>query len=264
MVAARSALVWRAELLADLGGEDSISAQRAALVESAVRTRLYLDHLDCWLMEQTSLVNGRRKAALPILRDRQVIADSLSRLLQQLGLERLAPKAKTLADIAREITEDKARRQDERERQPEQEGPEGPAGAPELREVCAGAEPGDQAGQVRGPEGPVADVAVARAVRALGIAPGPATDVVTVAASRMSRALGCEVLQAEPAVVEPRSPMPATRREPEQTAGSLAPEIAAHEGRPCDRDRAGLADPTAAADREDRNEPLVAEPEEWF
>ena len=38
--AAQSLLAWRNELLTDLGGEESVSAQQIALVEMATRTRL--------------------------------------------------------------------------------------------------------------------------------------------------------------------------------------------------------------------------------
>jgi len=95
--AAGQALVnWRQELLRDLGGEDSVSAQRRALVDMAVRTRLYIDHVDAWLMEQRSLLNRRKKAILPVLRERQILVDSLSRLLSQIGLER---RAKPVEDL---------------------------------------------------------------------------------------------------------------------------------------------------------------------
>jgi hypothetical protein len=49
--AARALLGWRKDLLDDLGGETAVSAQQMALVEAAVRTRLYVDHVDAWIME---------------------------------------------------------------------------------------------------------------------------------------------------------------------------------------------------------------------
>jgi hypothetical protein len=51
---------------------------------------LIVDHCDGFLLSQPSLINKRRKALLPIVKERQVLVDSLSRLLQQLGLERQA------------------------------------------------------------------------------------------------------------------------------------------------------------------------------
>jgi hypothetical protein len=98
MVAARTALNWRAELLEDLGGEAEVSAAQLALVDIAVRTRMYLDHIDAVLMERTSLViRGRR--LLPLVEQRQRLADSLARLLGQLGLERLAKPVPCLRDF---------------------------------------------------------------------------------------------------------------------------------------------------------------------
>jgi hypothetical protein len=88
-LAAQSLFAWKEELLRDLGGEESISAQRMALVESAVRTRLFLDHLDSFLLSQSSLINRRSKRMIPALRERQQLADGLARVLGQLGLERV-------------------------------------------------------------------------------------------------------------------------------------------------------------------------------
>jgi len=49
--AAQALLAWRRELIADLGGEQVISAQQRVLIELAARTRLYVDSLDAWIME---------------------------------------------------------------------------------------------------------------------------------------------------------------------------------------------------------------------
>ena len=71
--AARALLDWRRGLLDDLGGEHRISAARLALVEIAVRTRLYLDHVDAFLMEQPSLIVKRarlRGRLLPLVEQR--------------------------------------------------------------------------------------------------------------------------------------------------------------------------------------------------
>ena len=99
-VAARALLEWRTELIAALGGIEAVSPQQIALVELAIRTRLYVDHLDAFLMEQRSLVNAKRRTVLPVLRERQQLADSLARLLIQLGLERQA-KVLDLAEALR-------------------------------------------------------------------------------------------------------------------------------------------------------------------
>jgi hypothetical protein len=48
-------------LVADLGGEAAVTAQQRALVEVITRTKLYVDHLDAYLMQQRSLVHKRKK-----------------------------------------------------------------------------------------------------------------------------------------------------------------------------------------------------------
>ncbi len=79
---------WRQELIQDLGGPDAVSTQARAIVDLAVRTKLLLDSVDAWLLTQPSLVNKRARALLPVVRERQQLADGLSRYLQALGLER--------------------------------------------------------------------------------------------------------------------------------------------------------------------------------
>ena len=88
MAAARTLFAWRQELVADLGGEAALSAQQRALIETAVRTRLFLEHLDAWLLGQPSLINARRRSVLPVFRERLQLADALGRQLQAFGLER--------------------------------------------------------------------------------------------------------------------------------------------------------------------------------
>lgn len=100
--AGRALVQWRSQLVRDLGGADAISAQRSALVDVAVRTRLLLEHVDAWLVTQPSLVVARRRTVLPVLVQRQQLADSLARVLAQLGLERVQPPRRPLAEVFRE------------------------------------------------------------------------------------------------------------------------------------------------------------------
>ena len=100
--AAQALVAWRCELLSDLGGEESVSAQKMALVDMAVRTRLYVDSLDAWIMEQESLVNRKRKSVLPVLRERQQLVDSLGRILGQVGLEKKAKPVPALGEYLEE------------------------------------------------------------------------------------------------------------------------------------------------------------------
>ena len=79
---------WRQQLIQDLGGPDAVSTQARAIVDLAVRTKLLLDSVDAWLLTQPSLINKRARALLPVVRERQRLADSLARYLTLLGLER--------------------------------------------------------------------------------------------------------------------------------------------------------------------------------
>jgi hypothetical protein len=95
-------LGFRDELVAALGGDAELSPQRRKLVDLATRASLYLDHLDAWLAAQQTLINRRSRTVLPVLLQRQSIADHLAKLLDRIGLDRAAPKQVTLADIRRE------------------------------------------------------------------------------------------------------------------------------------------------------------------
>jgi len=85
---------WKADLIADLGGDPS-TGQRA-VIELAMRTKLLLDSIDAWLLTQPSLVNARKRSLLPVVKERQALADALARYLVQLGLER---RVKRLPDL---------------------------------------------------------------------------------------------------------------------------------------------------------------------
>jgi hypothetical protein len=76
--AARALIAWQKELLEKYG------EGKRALVDLAVRTRLYLDALDSYLLSQESLVVHKRRAVLPALQQRMALADSLAKYLSQL------------------------------------------------------------------------------------------------------------------------------------------------------------------------------------
>ncbi len=79
---------WRKSLIQDLGGKDAISTQQEALVDLAVKSKLLLDSIDGWLLAQPSLVNARKRALIPVVRERQTLADGLARYLTLLGLQK--------------------------------------------------------------------------------------------------------------------------------------------------------------------------------
>src|SRR5262245_6750101 len=91
--AARETLAFKNELVAALGGQAELSPQRRKLIDLAARASLLLDHIDAWLFQQRSLVNARVKTLLPVLVQRQALADHLIRLLDKLGLDRVSQKA---------------------------------------------------------------------------------------------------------------------------------------------------------------------------
>jgi hypothetical protein len=93
----RALAQWRKELIDDLGGEDNISTQQRTLVELASTSKLLLGSIDAWLLSQPSLFT-RDKTLLPVVLQRQQLADGLARYLNQLGLER-RHKVKTLHEI---------------------------------------------------------------------------------------------------------------------------------------------------------------------
>jgi len=86
-------------LVADLGGREALSTQQVSLIELAVRTRLMLDSIDSWILSQPSLVDKRRRALLPVVRERASLATAFRELLRDLGLERRAKPVMTLAEI---------------------------------------------------------------------------------------------------------------------------------------------------------------------
>jgi hypothetical protein len=85
---------FREDLITDLGGDPS-RAQRT-IIESTAKTWLLLSSIDDWLQRQPSIVNAKKRTLLPVVMQRQALADSLLRHLTALGLER---RAKPVPDI---------------------------------------------------------------------------------------------------------------------------------------------------------------------
>jgi hypothetical protein len=90
---------WRGQLIADLGGPDMISSQELAIVNLAVKTKLLLDSVDTWLLQQPTLINSRKKKIHPAVLERQQLADALARYMAQLGLKRRAKPTQSLGDL---------------------------------------------------------------------------------------------------------------------------------------------------------------------
>jgi len=67
-----------------VGGEADLTQRQCKPIDLAARASLLLDHVDAWLFQQPRLVNARTKTLLPILVQRQTLADHLTRLLDKL------------------------------------------------------------------------------------------------------------------------------------------------------------------------------------
>ena len=77
---------WREDLVRDLGGE--VSTQQDAIIDVACKTKLILDSVDVWILEQPTLINKRKKSVIAAAKERQLFADALSRYMAMLGLAR--------------------------------------------------------------------------------------------------------------------------------------------------------------------------------
>jgi hypothetical protein len=89
---------WKSEIIDDLGGESAISAQERAVLEIVIRLKLMLDSIDAYILAQPSLVNRRKKSLLPVVRERNVLSDSLVKHLSALGLKRVEPPVPSLQE----------------------------------------------------------------------------------------------------------------------------------------------------------------------
>ncbi len=76
------------DLREQLGGD--VTRAQEALIEQATRVQFLLWVVDSYIAESGSVVNKRKRTLFPIVRERQSLADSLTRTLTALGLERRA------------------------------------------------------------------------------------------------------------------------------------------------------------------------------
>ncbi len=84
----RALAAWKADLIKDLGGRDVVSTQQLAIIDMCVTTKLHLDSIDRWMLNQPTLVNARKRSLLPAVLQRQRLANDLAQYLTLLGLER--------------------------------------------------------------------------------------------------------------------------------------------------------------------------------
>ncbi len=93
---------WRADLLLDLGGESALSTQEKLIVDLCVRSKLLIDSIDAWLLQQKNLINTRKRTLIGVVKERQSIADGLTKNLQVLGLKRIPKPTQSLDDYIAE------------------------------------------------------------------------------------------------------------------------------------------------------------------
>jgi len=89
---------FREDLIADLGGDPSRA--QLTIIEAASRSWLMLSSVDDWLQRQPSIVNAKKQSLLPVVMQRQTLADSLLRHLTALGLERHARAVRDVRQLA--------------------------------------------------------------------------------------------------------------------------------------------------------------------
>ena len=104
---AKALMQWKSELIAALGGVENVSPQKMALIDAVTRSKLYVDHLDSWLLSQGCLINGRKRAIVPALAQRQTLVDGMARILTSLGLERQAKPVPTLEAFIAQVEKEK-------------------------------------------------------------------------------------------------------------------------------------------------------------
>jgi len=86
----------REQIVADAGG--TLSQIKADLVERYMRLCVLIDSLDTWLFQQPSLINKRKRALFPIVKERTHLEDAALRLAQSIGLDRKEKPVPTLAE----------------------------------------------------------------------------------------------------------------------------------------------------------------------
>jgi hypothetical protein len=87
------------ELLNHCGGEHLVSAVRRRLIERVVFTEYQLDCLDLYLVELgLRIVNRRKRTLIPIVRERDALVSTLTKLYDQIGLDPTKPPIPTLAE----------------------------------------------------------------------------------------------------------------------------------------------------------------------
>jgi hypothetical protein len=89
---------YRGELVADQGGEETITAAKRALVELAVAARFKRLAVEAYLLSMDSLVDRRHRCVWPVVKDAAALEAHERAILRDLGLERRAKAVPSLAE----------------------------------------------------------------------------------------------------------------------------------------------------------------------
>jgi len=79
--------------------KSEVSTQELAIVDAAVNTKLLLDSLDAWLLQQSSLINARKRSLYAVVLQWQQLAIARARYMGPLGLKRRAKPSQSSSEL---------------------------------------------------------------------------------------------------------------------------------------------------------------------
>ncbi len=82
----RSLAAFRVELVEDYGGLEAVSARQRGLVDVAVSLKLLIDSGTAWVLAQTTVVNARKRAFIPIVGELASLLSRYQSVMRDLGL----------------------------------------------------------------------------------------------------------------------------------------------------------------------------------
>ena len=99
---AREAKKWKDAMTAELGG--TLSVRQSTVLEMAAQCWLQVKRLDAWLGNQTSLAQHKKRTVVPVLIERDRLAQRLERTLHELPALAAAP-TESVTEILNSIRE---------------------------------------------------------------------------------------------------------------------------------------------------------------
>ncbi|MGH9459744.1 MAG: hypothetical protein ACRD1X_00880 [Vicinamibacteria bacterium] len=100
--AGKALVAMRSAILDDLGGESAVTAAQLAVVEEVVVTKFLLASINVWLVQQNSLLAADGQSVLPVVLERQRLADSLTAALAR-ATSHLSPNRFALIPYSRTV-----------------------------------------------------------------------------------------------------------------------------------------------------------------